>query len=151
MAGITVGAKIIGMKVFEAKLREAFEEWAALEVNDHFHDQFRTKKWDYPGVTFRKNGTTAGPGPRDIYDLGNLYESGRDSFVVKQGTDVVTASWNWDARNTSGKLYAYYVHEGEGTNQEARRWTDPLVSPDLFLSSSLSKSLEKYVASAFRR
>ncbi len=149
MAGIIVGSKIVGMKLLEKKLQAAFETWARFDVNDHFRDQFTTKKWDYPAITFRKNGDTAGPGLRDIFDLGDLYRSGRDSFSIDTSIDGATASWDWNATNASGRLYAYYVHEGEGTNLEARRWTDPLTSPSLFLSSKLSDSLKRRISSAF--
>jgi hypothetical protein len=151
MAGIIVGAKIVGGAFWEQKLQAAFEAWTRFEVNDHFRDQFNNEIWDYGAVTFRKSGQTVGPEPRDIYDLGDLYRSGRDSFTITNGSSDVTASWDWDAKNTSGKPYAYYVHEGKGTNIEPRQWTDPLVSPDLFLASDLSKSLKKRIASALRR
>ena len=151
MAGIIVGAKIVGMKLLEAKLQAAFETWTRFEVNDYFQDQFNTEKWKYPNVTFRKNRSTVGPEPRDIFDLGDLYRSGRDSFTITQGSNDVTASWDWDAQNSSGRRYAYYVHEGEGTNVAPRRWTDPLMSPDLFLGSNLSKSLNKRIIDAFRK
>jgi hypothetical protein len=151
MAGIIVGAKITGGAFWEQKLQAAFEAWSRFEVNDHFRDQFNNETWDYGAVTFRKSGQTVGPEPRDIYDLGDLYRSGRDSFTITTGGSDVTASWDWDAKNTSGKPYAYYVHEGKGTNIEPRQWTDPLVSPDLFLASDLSESLKKRIASALRR
>jgi hypothetical protein len=154
MALVTIGAKIIGAKLLEKKIQKAFETWARFEVNDYFRDQFTTPKWDYPGVTVRKNKDTVGPEPRDIFDLGNLYKSGRDSFVITEGFDDVTASWDWDARNSSGGLYAYYVHEGSikaGNNLRPRQWTDVLVDRDLFLSSNLSKSLEARIKTAFRR
>lgn len=151
MAGIIVGAKIIGGEFWERKLQEAFETWARFEVNDYFRDQFNTEKWYYPEVTFRKSGQTAGPDPRDIYDLGNLYRSGRDSFVVTTEALEVTASWDWNAKNSSGRLYAYYVHEGKGTNIKPRQWTDALSSPSVFLSSNLSKSLKTRITNALRR
>jgi hypothetical protein len=151
MAGIIIGAKIVGGELWEKKLQAAFESWTRFEVNDHFRAQFNTDIWDYSAVTFRKSGQTVGPEPRDIYDLGDLYRSGRDSFTITTGGSDVTASWDWDARNSSGRLYAYYVHEGKGTNIEPRQWTDPLVSPDLFLASDLSKSLKKRITTALGR
>jgi len=151
MAGIIVGAKVVGIKLLEAKLQAAFETWTRFEVNDYFQDQFNTEKWGYPGVTFRKNRSTVGPEPRNIFDLGDLYRSGRDSFKITQGLNDVTASWDWDAKNAAGQPYAYYVHEGEGTNLAPRRWTDPLMSPDMFINSNLSKSLKKRIADAFRK
>lgn len=150
MAGIIVGAKIIGGDAWERKLQAAFEQWARFEVNDYFRDQFTTDKWDYPSVTFRKSGQTA-DNPRDIYDLGDLYRSGRESFTVSSKGREVIASWDWDAKNTSGKLYAYYVHEGKSTNIASRQWTDALTSPTKFLSSNLSKSLKEHITLALSR
>jgi hypothetical protein len=151
MASIVAGAKIIGMKILEEKLQKAFEAWARFEVNDYFRDQFNTEKWDYPNITFRKNRDAVGPEPRDIFDLGNLYRSGRDSFKITKGTDDATASWDWDAKNSSGNLYAYYVHEGQGTNLRPRKWTDALVNRDLFLASTLNESLVKRIRASFAK
>jgi hypothetical protein len=154
MAGIIVGAKIVGGEAWERKLQAAFEQWARFEVNDYFRDQFNTDRWYYPAVTLRKSGQTAGPGPRDIYDLGNLYRSGRESFAVSSKGLEVTASWDWDAKNSSGNLYAYYVHEGAekaGNNLMPRQWTDVLVEPTKFLGSSLSKSLKERITIALGR
>lgn len=154
MALVIAGAKIFGAKLIEKKLQQAFETWARFEVNDYFRDQFLTEKWDYPAVTIRKNKDTVGPEPRDIYDLGHLYKSGRESFALNSSFEGVTASWDWNARNTSGELYAYYVHEGAikaGNNLRPRPWTDALVDRDLFLSSNLSKSLNARIQKAFSR
>jgi hypothetical protein len=150
MAGIIVGAKIVGGEAWERKLQAAFEQWARLEVNDYFRDEFTTEKWSYPGVTFRKSGQTADD-PRDIYDLGNLYRSGRESFTVGNKGLEVTASWDWNAKNSSGNLYAYYVHEGRSTNLAPRQWTDALTSPAKFLGSSLNKSLKERITIALSR
>jgi hypothetical protein len=150
MAGIIVGAKIIGGEAWERKLQAAFEQWARFEVNDYFRDEFTTEKWDYPGITFRKSGQTVGD-PRDIYDLGDLYRSGRESFTVSSQALEVTASWNWNAKNSSGNLYAYYVHEGKSTNLAPRQWTDTLTSPAKFLNSNLSKSLKERIVIALSR
>ena len=150
MSGIIVGAKIIGSEALERKLQAAFEQWARFEVNDYFRNQFTTDKWDYPGVTFRKSGETADD-PRDIYDLGDLYRSGRDSFTMSSKGREVTASWDWNAKNSSGNLYAYYVHEGKSTNIAPRQWTDALTSPTKFLGSNLSKSLKEHITIALSR
>jgi hypothetical protein len=150
MAGIIVGAKIVGGELLERKLKAAFEQWARFEVNDHFRDEFTTEKWGYPGVTIRKSGQTADD-PRDIYDLGDLYRSGRESFVVSNKGGEVIASWDWNAKNSSGNLYAYYVHEGRSTNLAPRQWTDTLTNPAKFLGSNLSKSLTEHITIALRR
>jgi len=145
---IIVGGTLIGGEHLEAKLQAAFETWSRFEVNDYFRDQFNNKPWDYPSVTFRKSGQTVGPEPRDIYDLGNLYRSGRDSFSITMGVDDVTASWNWNATNSSGGAYAWYVHEGLSTNIKARRWTDELQNPALFDASTLKKALQRRIKTA---
>ena len=155
MSGIIVGAKITGGEFWEKKLQEAFKEWAEDDVNgDYWDEQFGSKIWDYPGSTIRKNTETISPGNRDIYDLGKLYESGVESFKTTDGNNSVTASWDWDAKNSTGNLYAYYVHEGAekaGNNLVPRKWTDALVVPSLFAQSELSKLLEKRITSALSR
>ena len=155
MAGIIVGAKIVGGQFWERKLQAAFEAWAEEDVNDkYWKEQFTTEVWGYPGPTKRKNPNALvrdAYSPRDIYDYGRLYDSGVESFTLASSSSQVTASWNWDARNSTGKLYAYYVHEGKGGNLAPRRWTDDLVSPSLFLSNRLSKQLERRIIAALGR
>jgi hypothetical protein len=155
MAGIIVGAKILGIKLLEAKLQGAFKEWAKEDVNgDYWDKQFGSKIWDYPGTTIRKNTETIAPGKRDIYDLGKLYESGIESFKTTNSDNSVTASWDWDAKNSTGSLYAYYVHEGAekaGNNLVPRKWTDALVVPSLFAKSDLSELLKKRITIALSR
>jgi len=119
-------------------------------VNDYFRDQFLEDKWDYDGETRRKSGEFVGPEPRNIFDLGDLYRSGRDNFKIEQGGVDVTASWSWDAKNSSGKGYAWYVHEGWSTNLEPRQWTDIFQQRDLFASSNVSKELKSRIRAAFR-
>lgn len=155
MAGIIVGAKIVGGDSWERKLEEAFKEWAKEDVNNDYWDkQFGSKIWDYPGPTLRKNGEIIPAGNRDIYDLGALYESGVKSFTVTKGSSNTTASWDWDARNSTGNLYAYYVHEGAekaGNNLAPRKWTEALVVPSLFLSSELSESFKARITTALKQ
>ena len=56
MAGIIVGAKIVGGEFWERKLQAAFEAWAEEDVNDkYWKEQFTTEVWGYPGPTKRKN------------------------------------------------------------------------------------------------
>ena len=149
MSSIVVGAKLINAKVIETKLAQAFEEWAREDINDAYWDQeFGDKKWSYSNTTYRKN-TEIVTEPRDIYDLGKLYESGRESFSITQGDLDVTASWNWDAKNSSGGGYAWYVHEGLSTNVEPRRWTDELQEPARFDASELKKALKSRIKVAF--
>jgi hypothetical protein len=130
---MAVSAKLVGIEKLEQALLEAFEQWAKEDINDKYmnlrflDDGF----WPYPdypaGGTKRKSGEIVGS-PRDIYDLGELYESGRRSFFVTNGQ----AFWNWGARNSSGNLYAEYVHEGLGTNRTPRKWTEDIVVPQKF-------------------
>lgn len=149
MSGIIVGGSFSNPDKLVAKLEKAFETWARFEVNDYFRDQFLEDKWGYPGETQRKSGELARD-PRNIFDLGNLYRSGRDSFRITQGTSDVTASWDWDAKNSSGRAYAWYVHEGLSTNLAPRQWTDIFQQRDLFASSNVSKELRSRIRAAFR-
>jgi hypothetical protein len=152
MAGIIVGAKIVGMEILEARLTQVFEAWVKEDIDDaYWGDQFRDMtRWDYGRETVRKNKDVV-DSPRDIYDLGTLYDSGKDSSI-NFDANLVTASWNWDARNSSGNLYAYYVHEGTSTSAGfPRRWTDELYYPQKFAGSSVRLSLIRRLKGAFRR
>jgi len=149
MSGIIVGGSIINADKLVQKLEKAFETWARFEVNDYFRDQFLEDKWGYPGETQRKSGELA-RNPRNIFDLGNLYRSGRDSFKITQGASDITASWDWDAKNSSGRAYAWYVHEGLSTNLAPRQWTDVFQERNLFIDSNVSKELRSRIRAAFR-
>ena len=118
-------ARIIGGERIEKALLEAFERWTKADINYTFwNDQFKDEKWKHSPLTVRANGEQVGS-PRDIYDLGELYRSGIKSYKYESFGDSATASWHWDAKNRSGEEYAWYVHEGEGTNEPyARRFTD---------------------------
>ena len=144
MSVLVVGATLVNSKQLEAQLAAAFTEWVDKEVNDDFmSEQFQTDKWDYNALTVRKNGRTARPPRRDIYDLGNLYRSGQRSFRINKGSTEIIASWHWNAKNSSGDEYAWYVHEGQGPHSiEPRPWTDEVAVPSLFARSPLKKALE---------
>lgn len=139
------GAKIVGAKELEAEILRAFLDWVEEDIDDKYMaEQFLDKgRWPYPPPgTKRKNGEVAG-NPRNIYDLGNLYKSGRASFDVSIGVKGAEASWHWTAKNSSGEEYAWFVHEGEGPHARAPRpWTDELVSPYLFEGSEAKRDLE---------
>jgi hypothetical protein len=150
MSAIIVGGTIINAKKLEAKLAKAFDTWARFDVNDYFRDQFIEDKWSYPGETERKSGELARD-PRNIFDLGDLYRSGRDSFKITQGSTDVTASWDWDAKNSSGRGYAWYVHEGLSTNLAPRQWTDVFQQRDLFDGSNVSKELRSRIRTALNK
>ena len=150
MSATIVGGEFINPEALVKKLSKAFETWSRFDVNDHFRNEFLEEKWPYDGETKRKNGNTVGS-PRDIFDLGELYKSGRDSFSITQGGMDVTASWNWDAKNDSGRGYAWYVHEGLSTNLAPRQWTDAFQQRDLFDSSQVSKDLKMRIRTAFNK
>jgi len=145
---IIVGGTLIGEEALVSQLQAAFEQWVTEDINDaYWDDQFKGDIWPYDNETRRKNGETV-TSPRDIYDLGALYDSGRETFAVARGDLEVTASWNWNAKNSSGGAYAWYVHEGLSTNVTARRWTDELQVPALFDASVLKKALQRRIKTA---
>ncbi len=136
-------ARIIGTKQLEKALVEAFADWAENDVNNkYWRDEFFSNKWPYEGVTQRKNGETAGPGPRNIVDTEELYKSGVESFDLTINQNGVLATWHWNAKNSSGEEYAWYVHEGKGPHAATpRKWTDELSDEWLFGSSSIKRDL----------
>lgn len=151
MSGVIIGGTIINARLLEQKLAQAFETWANDDLDDgYFEDQFKDDKWKYPGYTRRKSGENAGT-VRNIYDLGELYRSGKESFRITQGTNDITASWNWDAKNDSGNAYAWYVHEGLSTNLEPRQWTDVFQQRDLFDGSVVSKALRSRIRTVLNK
>lgn len=145
-----VGAKITNVKSLEMALVQAFETWAKEDINEaHWDDQFRDMdKWDHSPLTIRANGEEVGS-PRDIYDLGNLYQSGINSFKLERTNNTVEAKWHWDAKNNSGKEYAMYVHEGEGTNYPyARPFTDAISEPRAFWLRAPGRALKLQMQTA---
>lgn len=143
-----VSAVIINQKKLEQALINAFQEWTEEDINGaHWDDQFREDRWQYGNVTTRKNGETVGS-PRDIYDLGALYESGINSYKFSIGANGAEASWHWDAKNSSGNEYAWYVHEGRGTNVTARPFTDDISLPSSFFRKPPGKALVLRVQTA---
>jgi hypothetical protein len=144
-------ARIIGQKAIERALVDAFELWASNDINDaHWQDQFNDAKWRYDGVTERKNGETV-TSPRDIYDIGELYRSGVESFRFERRETGAEASWHWDAINSSGDEYAWYVHEGVGSNVTARPFTDDISIPASFFRKAPGKALQLRTAEALKR
>lgn len=151
MSVITItGARVRNPQALVNRLAQAFETWAEDDINGaHWDDQFRDMDlWQYDRETRRKNGEVVGS-PRDIYDTGELYESGIKSLRINSSPNAISASWNWDARNSSGQAYARYVHEGEGTNYgNPRPWTDDLVFPQKFDNSTVKKALLNRIRAA---
>lgn len=141
-------ARIIGGAAIEQALINAFEIWASEDINEaHWDDQFKGERWKYDGITERENGQTVGS-PRDIYDLGDLYQSGVDSFKLARSATSAVASWHWGATNRSGGQYAWYVHEGLGTNITARPFTDDISIPSSFFSKAPGRALNLRVSVA---
>jgi hypothetical protein len=139
---MAIRAKILNQQLIEKALLDAFETWASSDINDaHWDDQFRDPgKWRYDNTTERKNGETVGS-PRDIYDLGELYESGVRSYKFERKANGAEATWHWDATNSSGEQYAWYVHEGIGSNVTARPFTDDISIPSSFFRKAPGKAL----------
>jgi hypothetical protein len=94
-------------------------------------------------VTFRKNREIVGPELRDIYDLGKLYESGIKSYNFTAGTGGAEANWHWDAKNNAKtpEEYAWYVHEGRGSNIRARKFTDQVSDAKFSFMSDIGLNL----------
>lgn len=148
-----VGAKIVNSKLIEAALVKAFEEWAEEDVNDKFFSgQFIDRQWPYPGPdTIRKARGPAGD-PRDIYDTGALFKSGQESFTLRASPNGAFANWHWDAKNSSGMEYAFYVHEGKGPHARVpRKWTDDIAIPSLFELSEAKADLDARITIEFAR
>lgn len=153
MSAIITGGSFVNPEDLVNKLAKAFETWTRFDVNDHFRDQFFEEKWDYGRDTKRKNGDFINAGVRDIYDLGDLYKSGRDSFDVSLSSSGAEANWNWDATNSSGQPYARYVHDAlRGTNVPfARPWTQDVAIPSRFEQSAIKQQLLQRIRSAMGR
>ena len=146
-----VSAKIIGIERIEKAILQAFEDWTKEEINDkHWDSQFGDKQWDYKAVTFRKNRETVGPEPRDIYDLGKLYESGIKSYKYESSANGASAHWHWDAKNNAKtpEEYAWYVHEGEGSNIRGRPFTDQVSDAKFSFVSNVGLNLLDRVQAA---
>ncbi len=141
-------ATIINQRIIEEALLNAFKQWAEDDINNaHWDDQFLDPKWKYGGITERANGETVGS-PRDIYDLGKLYQSGKESLTLSQSANGAEAKWHWDATNRSGEEYAWYVHEGLGTNVTPRRFTDDISTPSSFWRKAPGKAFKLQVQEA---
>ena len=143
-----VNAKIINAKAIEKALLDAFKEWSEKDINDkHWKYQFQERKWDYDGITVRKSGEIVGPEPRNIYDLGALYDSGVRSYSFSLGSSQAQANWHWDATNGSGKEYASAVHYGTKF-MDGRPFTDDISLPSSFFLKQPGKDLLSRVQTA---
>jgi hypothetical protein len=149
---IIVSAKFNNSARLEQALVAAFKKWAKEDINEaHWDDQFKNMgRWKYDNETRRKNGEVILPGKRDIYDYGLLYESGVESFKINESPSVVEASWHWDAKNSSGEEYAWYVHYGKGTNVTARPFTDDISIPSSFFRKAPGKALVRRIGAELK-
>lgn len=153
MSATIVGGSFINGDRLVAKLAQAFETWATEDINNaYWDDQFKDMgRWDYGRETRRRNGEVV-DSPRDIYDTGALYDSGRDSFKVTPSANVIRADWAWDAASPGGYHYARDVHEGEGTSAGwPRRWTDELYYPQKFEGSVVKLALIRRINTELNR
>jgi hypothetical protein len=130
------GARIIGIEQIEKALIQAFEQWTETDINANFwEEQFTTTKWNYDGTTTRAN-------PRAfIREASSPRESGVKSYKFESSVNAASASWHWDATNRSGQEYAWYVHEGEGTNTTARGFTDKVSDMKFSFRDNIGKAL----------
>ena len=143
-----ISARIIGGKRIENALVKAFEQWTKDYIQDiYWEEQFESDKWEWDRETKRQNPAAAPAGsPRDIYDWGDLYKSGRDSYKFSLKADGAEATWFWDATNDSGDKYAWYVHYGTKFMPD-RPFTDDLVLEGSFFWNAPGKSLIAIVQS----
>ena len=154
-----VGAKITNRQKLEKAIVQAFEQWAEKDINeDHWRYQFLERQWNYdfdPAKPTRRENTSKYPGlitsPRNIEDWGDLYQSGLDSYRFSASTNRAEAHWHWEAVNRSGKEYAYYVHNGQGTNRSARPFTDDISIPSSFWQKEPGQALKMQMENAFMK
>lgn len=147
LSATIASARIVNAKEIERQLADAFAEWLEDDVNDEYMSQeFIDDKWPYPPPsTARVNGEMAGS-PRNIYDTGELFRSGQESFSIARGGSTVEGNWHWGATNSSGEEYAWFVHEGKGPHSRAARpWTDEIAEPYLFEGSEVKRQLESRI------
>jgi len=139
MAGI---AKITGTKDLEKALLDAFQVWTEEDVNGQYWREKFEEQYPYEGPpTLRKNGEVVGD-PRNILDTEKLYDSGVESYEYSSDANKGQANWHWNAKNSSGEEYAWFVHEGQGPySRKPRRWTDQLASEYLFDQSEIKDRL----------
>lgn len=149
---IIVSGKIRNSAALEKALADAFKKWAKEDINEaHWDDQFREMgRWKYDNETRRKNGEVILPGNRDIYDYGELYRSGVESFRINELPEMVEAAWHWDAKNSSGQEYAWYVHYGKGSNVDARPFTDDIAIPSSFFHKGPGKALVRRIGAELK-
>lgn len=101
-------------------MRRALDRVLA-RLDDDLDELFLEDKWPWMGgLTQRRSGEVAGS-PRNIYDLGKLYES-ETQRTDQTGTKIIHTR-EWEVLNEAGQDYAPAVHDGTPTT-DARPWTD---------------------------
>lgn len=109
-------------KIAETLVKQAMRGQVSQQLDDFVDEVFKKDVWDWnDNTTNRRNGYETVTSPRNIYDLGNLYES-EELFDYSVGTQVFH-SREWEAFNEKGDDYAVFVHDGT-KNHPARPWTD---------------------------
>ena len=88
----------------------------AQQLDADIDNLFLEDRWPWPNETARKSGEVVSS-PRNIYDLGNLYNS--EEEILEQDEQSVTITRTWTAE------YADLVHNGT-TKTQARPWTERL-------------------------
>ena len=148
---IIVSGKIHNSAALEKALADAFKKWAKEDINEaHWDDQFKDMgRWKYGNETKRKNGEVVGS-PRDIYDYGELYRSGVESFKINESLETIEAAWHWNAKNSSGQEYAWYVHYGKGSNVDARPFTDDIAIPSSFFYKGPGRALVRRIGAELK-
>ena len=147
-----ISARIVNAHLIEDAIVKAFEQWTEEYIQDiYWEEQFESDKWDWSNEnnnqTKRQNPAAGTAGsPRDIYDWGDLYKSGRDSYEFSLNANGAEATWFWDATNESGDKYAWYVHYGT-KHMQGRAFTDDLVIEASFFWNGPGKSLTTFVQS----
>lgn len=106
-------------QVILESMRQALRT-VANQLDADIDELFLEDKWPWPnGTTQRRSGELAGS-PRNIYDLGALYESETER-ITEQGTRIILTR-EWEALNDAGQDYAPMVHNGT-SKTEPRPWT----------------------------
>jgi hypothetical protein len=91
-------------------------------IGDEFKEQIRLVQFDWPNITYRKNGTIEGS-PRDIVDLGGFIRSQR-----RTRPDATTLVFSWNVPYASLIFTGYTTYNkrtGQSTQLPPRNWIAP--------------------------
>ena len=93
-----INARIIGAKQIEQALINAFEDWTKDDINGKFWEkEFKRADWKYDGTTTRENPAAfikEARELRDIYDYGELMNSGIESYSYQSSPQGASANWH---------------------------------------------------------